>query len=234
MKKIAIFVEGQTEQVFTDRLVRHIFGHSNVDVKFLQFSGKEGLRHIHILRLENITSSIKYLFYIYDCHGGGEKSTVKSDIVEQFPRLVKESFSYIIGIRDVHPLSSLDRLKIMMNTNLPNNPVLPVKIILAVREIEAWFLAEETHYPKISDRLSFEIANRIIGIDVSRDTTEDIKHPSNTLKQVYIEGGTTYDKSKKKVQRTVDAISYENLYINVRKRNNSLNELLTCLDGLIP
>ncbi len=112
--------------------------------------------------------------------------------------------------------------------------LLPVKFILAVMEIESWFLAEETHYSKISNRLSFEIANKITGIDIRSDTTENIQHPSDTLKQIYMMGKTTYDKSEENVLRTVDALDYENLYINVRTRNKSLNELLTCLDGLMP
>ena len=233
MKKVAIFVEGQTEQIFSDKFVRHIFGHTKVNVETLQFSGKEGARYIRVIRLTNITSSTKYSFYIYDCHGGGNNSTVKSDIIELFPSLVNKSFSYIIGIRDVFPLLDVNKLKTLMNINLPNNPVLPVKVILAIREIEAWFLAEETHYPKISKNLSFSTANAIAGIDVSKDNTEIIPHPSDTLKQIYIKGGTTYDKSMDKVQRTVDALDYENLYLAVRHRNNSLNELLTCLEGLV-
>lgn len=45
MKKVAVFVEGQTEQVFAAELVRHIFGHAKVDVATLQFSGKEVSYH---------------------------------------------------------------------------------------------------------------------------------------------------------------------------------------------
>ena len=41
MKKIAVFVEGQTEQIFTDELARHIFGHARVEVEELQFSGPQ-------------------------------------------------------------------------------------------------------------------------------------------------------------------------------------------------
>jgi hypothetical protein len=239
MRKIAIFVEGQTEQVFVEELLKNIFGKTKLNIETLQFSGKEGIRQIRIIRSVSITSSTKYLLRIYDCHGGGENSTVKSDIIEQFPHLIRESFSYIIGIRDVYPLLDIVKLKSMINISLPCNPILPVKIIFAVREIEAWFLSEETHYPKISSRISYETANEIAGyenpgIDVSKDDTEIIFHPSDILKQIYMKGGTTYDKSKKKVQRTVSVLNYENLYMNVRNRNNSLNELLTCLDGLIP
>ena len=234
MKKLALFVEGQTEQMFAEELVKHMFGKAQIEIETLQFSGKAGVRRIRTIRSMDNTSSLNYFFRIYDCHGGGENSTVKSDIIEQYPVLLRESFSFIIAIRDVFPLLDIDKLKLTINTNIPNSIMLPIKIILAIREIESWFLAEETHYPKISERITYLTANEITGVDVSKNNTEIITHPSNSLKQIYIKGGTTYDKSRKKVERTVGALNYENLYINVRNRNSSLNELLTCLDRLIP
>jgi len=173
----------------------------------------------------------EYYFVIYDCCGDDR---VQSDISERLDSLREESFSIVIGIRDVYPETDIAMLRHYLYYGISLNPDVSVNVILAVNEIEAWFLAEETHYQKISDRISLDIANKIAGIDVSRDSTESIEHPSDTLKQIYMKGGTTYDKSKEKVQRTVGNLDYENLYINVRNRNNSLNELLTCLDGLIP
>jgi hypothetical protein len=234
MKKVAVFVEGQTEQVFTDELVRHIFGHAKVDIEQLQFSGKEGFRRIRTIRSAPATPSTQYLFRIYDCRGGGENSTVKSDIKEQFSRLLGESFSYIIGIRDVYPLLDLQKLKSMLGFELPNDSALPVEIFLAVREIEAWFLAEENHYRLIDESLTISKVNSIAGIDITTVSTESIDHPSTVLKQIYKSVGKDYEKKKWGVERTVNDLDYENLYLCVRNRNNSLNELLTCLDGLIP
>jgi hypothetical protein len=234
MKKVAIFVEGQTEQIFADNLVRHIFGHAKVDIEKLQFSGKESSRRICTIRSKNVTSSTKYLFRIYDCHGGGENSTVKSDIREQFNQLLKESFSFVIGIRDVYPLIDMDMLKSNLHLGLPNDNALPVKIFLAVREIEAWFLAEENHYSLIDNSLVVARVNSIVGFDIATISTENIDHPSLILKQIYQSAGKDYNKKKWEAERTVYDLDYENLYLCVRTRNNSLNELLTCLDGLIP
>jgi hypothetical protein len=234
MKKIAVFVEGQTEQIFASELLKNIFGHAKVDIEELQFTGKESSRWIHTIRSVDVTASTEYLFRIYDCHGGGNKSTVKSDIIEQFPRLVKESFSFVVGIRDVYPLPDLNKLKSMIYSGLPTGAILPVKIFLAVREIEAWFLAEENHYHFIDESLTVSKVNTIVGFDITTTSTETINHPSLTLKKVYQSVGKDYKKKKWEVEQTVYALEYDNLYMTVRKRNNSLNELLTCLDGLIP
>jgi hypothetical protein len=234
MKKVAVFVEGQTEQVFAEELVRHIFGHAKVDIEQLRFSGKENSRRIRTIRSMGITSPAQYLFRIYDCQGGGENSTVKSDIKEQFSCLLGESFSYIVGIRDVYPLPDLEKLKSMLSLGLPNEPSLPVEIFLAVREIEAWFLADENHYQSIDGSLTVPHINSIVGIDITIDSTETIDHPSVVLRQIYQSIGKNYNKKKWEVERTVYNLDYENLYLNVRNRNVSLNGLLTCLDELIP
>jgi hypothetical protein len=184
MKKVAVFVEGQTEQVFADELIRHIFGHAKVDIEQLQFSGKEDSRRIRTIRSVDVPSSTQYLFRIYDCQGGSENSTVKSDIKEQFSRLLVESFSYIVGIRDVYPLRDLPKLKSMLNLELPSDPSLPVEIFLAVMEVEAWFIAEENHYQLIDRSLTVPHVNSIVGIDITINSTESIDHPSLVLKQI--------------------------------------------------
>jgi len=231
MKKIALFVEGQTDQIFTEKLIREIIGKHGFSITNYKFlGGKNGIRKPLWLTTQNINEDAEYYFVIYDC-GGDDK--VQSDIRERLDSLREETFSLVIGIRDVYPETDILKLRHYLYFGIsPKSDVL-IKIILAVREIESWFLAEETHYPKISMSLSFETANEVAGIGVCKDNTESISHPSDTLKQIYMKGGTTYDKSKEKVQRTVEALNYENLYMKVRNRNNSLNELLTCLDGLI-
>jgi len=232
MKKIALFVEGQTDQIFTEKLIREIIGKHGFSITNYKFwGGKKGIRSPLWLTTQNTSVDTEYYFVIYDC-GGDDK--VQSDIRERLDSLQEESFSLVIGIRDVYPETDIEKLRRYLYFGISTKPDISVKNILAVNEIEAWFLAEETHYPRISEKISFETANEVAGIDVCKDNTEIISHPSDTLKQIYMKAGTTYDKSKEKVQRTVEALNYENLYMNVRNRNNSLNELLTCLDGIIP
>ena len=231
MKKIALFVEGQTDQIFMEKLIREIIGKHGFSItNFKFFGGKKNIRKPFLITTRNTRADTEFYFVIYDC-GGDDR--VQSDIRERLDSLRKESFSLVIGIRDVYPEINITKLKQYLYYGISGISDILIKIILAVNEIEAWFLAEETHYHKISDKITLEIANKIAGIDVSKHNTEIIPHPSDTLKQIYIKGGTTYDKSKWKVQRTVEALNYENLYMSVRNRNKSLNELLTCLDGLI-
>ena len=231
MKKIALFVEGQTEQIFAEKLIREVIGRYGFFIEKYKFmGGKKTARKPLLLTSHDTYENSEYYFVIYDCGGEGK---VQSDIRDSLDSLREESFSLVIGIRDVFPETNIAKVRQYLYFGVPANSDIPVKIILAVNETEAWFLAEETHYPKIAKKLSLETANEIAGIDISSDSTEIIPHPSDILKQVYIRGGTTYDKSREKVERTINALDYENMYVNVRNRNSSLNELLTCLDGVI-
>ena len=226
-----MFVEGQTEQIFSEKLIYEIMGNLEFSIENFKFKGGKTITRRPIwVTAKNTNENVDFYFVIYNC-GGDNK--VQSDIRERLDSLREESFSLVIGIRDVFPETDIAKLKTYLYFGFPSVSDVSIKIILADKETEAWFLAEETHYPKISNRISFKTANEITSIDVSKDDTEAIPHPSETLKQIYMKCGTTYDKSREKVQRTVNVLNFENLYVNVRKRNNSLNELLTCLDGII-
>jgi hypothetical protein len=116
--------------------------------------------------------------------------------------------------------------------------VIPAEIFLAVKEkeIEAWFIAEDKHYGNILPSVSFDVINSIAGINVKTDSAEVIHHPSVILDQIYKKCGRTsgYAKHEYELKNIIGNLDYKNLYINVRNRNNSLNELLICFDRLIP
>jgi len=233
MKKIAMFVEGQTEQIFATELVKWIFNRRQIAIESLQFTGKIGSRKMTVIKslkaMHNEETS--YYFRIYDCHGGGESSTVKSDVIEQLASLVREGFSYIIGIRDVYPAKDIELLRKMLGFGIPQTSI-PIKIVLAVQEIEAWFIAENRHYEKICPMLTLKVANSVAGIDVGIESTEVLPHPAETLNNIYHKAGYAYRKRRGQIERTVEALDYGNLYSNVRNRNSSLNELLICLEDI--
>jgi hypothetical protein len=240
MKKIAIFVEGQTEQEFAAELIREIFGVKNAFVQTFKMKGKRGSRYIRQDSKDYGEESTAFSIYIYD---SGSDEMVKTDILENYAFLVKSSFSYIIGIQDVYNpkrknLSDIDKFRKSINYGFSTE--IPVHIILAVNEIEGWFINEERHYANVSLALTLNKVNMIIKestgihLDVSKDTTEVIKHPAVVLADIYQSEGVSYEKNKYIVQNTVYALDYDNLYVAVRNRNDSLNELLTCLDELIP
>jgi hypothetical protein len=234
MKKIAFFVEGQTERIFISELLDQLFSEHKKVIKTQQIRELYGIVSIESIRTDE---SKDYYIVIYDC---GTDGKVKSDILENYQKLLESGFIYIIGLQDFfNPQRkktgvTVQRLKKALNFDL--DQVIPTEIFLAVQEIEAWFIADDKHYEVIIPGFSFDNINAIAGINVQTDDSEKITHPTVVLDKIYREGGRTsgYSKHEYVVKDIVRKLDYENLYLNVRNRNNSLNELLICLDGLIP
>jgi hypothetical protein len=234
VKKIAVFVEGQTEKIFSAELLLQFFSQRRLNIVSLKMQ-----KLYHRVQIDAFTTDDQkdYFFVIYDC---GTDDKVKSDIIENFQKLKKAGFSCIIGIQDLYNpqrrKKGIDAEKYKKGINIGLPQEIPTKIILAVNETEAWFIAEENHYSAISPDLTLDIVNSITGIDIQNDSTETIRHPAVVLDEIYKAGGrkSGYSKNEYVVKEVVSKLDYDNLYMAVRTRNNSLNELLTCLDELIP
>jgi hypothetical protein len=234
MKKIALFVEGQTEQIFVSKLLNNIFTEQKINIV------KHEMYKLHYnISIEKLTTdnSKDYYFLICDC---GTDDKVKSCILDNYQNLRKAGFNYIIGLQDFYNSKrrkagfTAERFKKGLNYDLEQ--LIPTEIFLAIQETEAWFIAEEKHYEAIIPGFSLDNINAIAGINIQVDDSQKISHPTVVLDKIYKAGGRTSGYSKKEhvIIEIVSKLDFTNLYFNVRYRNNSLNELLICLDGLIP
>jgi len=233
-KKIALFVEGQTEMIFLSEMVNQVFGEKKVKIVVHKIQGT--YNKIIINKFETDIAK-EYFFLLYNC---GTDERVKSTIKDNYQKLQQANFIHIIGLQDLfnpqRKKKGLDDKKFQETINADIPQAIPAKIYFAIQEIEAWFIAEETHYQRISSTLSMEKVNTIARIDVQKEDTEIIPHPTIILNEIYKAGGRKkgYSKNEFVIKDVVGKLDFSNLYLIVRKRNNSLNEFLTCLDGLIP
>lgn len=222
-KKFAVFVEGQTEQEFTIKLLRELAGKQGIEfeVRF-QFAGKLSFSE---LRSSHQNPVIQVL--VVDCRNDGQ---VKSQIIEQYNSLVTSGYSLVIGLRDVYPFTHNDIAKLEKNLliGLPSGG-LPIHLHLAIMEIEAWFLEEKSHFSRIDQRITGDeiIAN---GFDFNNMRACELPHPADTLDKIYKSVGKWYDKDKRRIRRTVEALSYEELYINTRQKAPSLEKFINSLE----
>ena len=102
MKKLAIFVEGQTEQIFVEALCSEVIGtkHLKLEVYGASGGGQAGPRTIQLLRAFGNTPEAQYFVMIVDC---GCDNRVRSDIADRYDGLVAAGYAAVIGIRDVYP-----------------------------------------------------------------------------------------------------------------------------------
>ena len=95
----------------------------------------------------NIPIQPKYEALIYD---SGNHEKVKSDILDQIESLALNGYTEVIGLRDLYPLpiTDLSRLErgLAFIPPIISPPTIPFSIVVAVHEVESWFIAECSHY----------------------------------------------------------------------------------------
>lgn len=231
-KKIAIFVEGQTEQIFMDRYLCEIADQKNITIERHQAhgGGAAGARTINLISARSATNSAKYFAMIVDC--GGD-SRVVSDVRDQYDSLVQSGYTSIVAIRDVYDKftrQQIPRLRQGMRAQFLTVPFDP-KMLLAVMEIEAWFLAEFDHYQKIHAHLTpaYILAN--YGFDPVNDDPTLKPHPFEDLDNIYRLVNRRYKKTRHYATRTVEALDIANVHFILSQSIPDLGELSQELDA---
>jgi len=229
MKKLAIFVEGQTEQIFVEKLLKEIAGKNNIVIDILLLSGKRHQRNIHLIEKNNITTQTKFYVLIYN---SSNDEQVVSDMRDQCISLAANGYERIIGLRDVHPKfiyadkPKLERgLRHSLSQVLIPNPI-PMNIILAVMEIESWFLSEWNHFKKVDTRLTPTKIQTELGFNPETDDMETRPVPSEDMTQIYRLVGKSYSKNKSQVNSIVSILDYEFLYLELINTVPSLGEFI--------
>lgn len=231
MKKIAFFVEGQTEQVFINRLVKEIIGYGNLTVLLKKVSGGVNAPKREFVRNHSISLKSEYTALIYDC---GSDNRVKSEILENINSLREAGYTCIIGLRDLYPLSIEELPRLEKGLRFLPSPLkrkdYPFNIIVAVREVETWFLAESSHFLKVDRRLTGRFIERYLGFNP--DTIDPIsrEHPSEDINRIYKLTGKSYTKKYWQVEKLVSRLDFNKIRNDVRYKTPSLNALIYIIE----
>lgn len=233
LKRLAIFVEGQTEVLLVDRLLGELAGKKGltIEIQRADGGGKSGReRSFRTFTLKKSDSPESRYYVLIRSSNNDERVT--SDIREQALDLAKKGYEQIMGLRDVYPLEYADIGKIengIKKALKQVNSHINCSVFLSVMEVEAWFLAEEHHYRRMNRRLTPDLIKSVTGIDVMGNI-ELIRHPSDSLNQIYGIVGQSYRKKRTKVQSIVDKLNIENFYSSVAARVPHLGQFIQELD----
>jgi hypothetical protein len=225
MSVIAIFVEGQTELIFVERLLLEMFGYQGLRIELEKQHG--GFYHQIGVRgapPENACHNV----LLVNCACDGK---VLSAIEERANKLRNAGYDRILGLRDIYPAPSdeLEEIYELTANRLMSMP-LPCKLVIAVREIEAWFIADTEHFGHYNSLLTSEFIQQKIGIDVAQQDVEQIPHPSELLRKIYNLVGGAYGKKLKEAHRVVDILNYEYLYLEAPDSVPALKKFVDELD----
>lgn len=224
--KVAIFVEGPTEQKFVEKLLEEIVGADNITIQ----TGDARAR-IKKAILRSADNNSEYFALLYHCHGD---EGVKARIKDNYQDLCDAGYSVILGLRDLFPLNKEDLEKVIENNSVGVNfDNVHVSITICVLETEAWFIKESSHFKRIDRRLTSTFIQHSLDIDLESLVAEDIETPAEMLDEIYSLVDLRYNKKGWSVQLTVDQLDYGEIYLNLKNEINALGRLIGDIDSFL-
>jgi hypothetical protein len=217
MTKIAFFVEGQTERIFVESFLNSYYTHPYFNVESYELRGGNA----KIVTKSNYDDeTINFQFLIYDVGGDGR---IASEIFERHDHLInKAGYNHIFGIRDLHPNShdDLGAIKHSLINIFNNNEILQkLTLVVAVMEIEAWFLADYNFFTKVDKSLTVKTINDNLNISIRHDDIESYDHPAKLIDRIYRIANKRYKKRESDSYTICSHIDFDDLYLNTNKRN---------------
>ncbi len=230
MKKLAIFVEGLTEQILVRQMLQAVLDRNRIAIQAVKITGGHNVRlSFTVMRAAHVTNMTDYYVLVYDC--GGE-TNVKSYMLSHRQKLVSNGYQMILGLRDVYPnFERKDVLKLQkgLNFQLPQK-LARTYIHLAIMETEAWFLGEFHHLKRLSRILTPEYIEKRLGFNPRTTDIEGRDHPTEDLKAVYHLAGHDYTKKKDRLNAVVSKLDFQYFTHGLCERMPSLDRFVKDLD----
>lgn len=207
MKKIGIFVEGQSERIFVLKfLIEYLGGEHNFSRREIKWQNKN--------RIELITSRdyplAKIYFLIFDCAGDGNVLPALYERSENM--IINENFSFIIALQDLYdkPLDKKELIIDYFKKRIEDfSYKAKLKFVLAVMELEAWFLTDPDVFSKISSKLTPKYLQDLIKINLFEINPETLPHPSATINKIYNSLNRSYSKSEDEAYEIIHKLDFD-------------------------
>jgi hypothetical protein len=97
-------------------------------------------------------------------------------------------------------------------------------------EIEAWFLAEYLHFPKIHPAISVEAIKTALGFDPTVDDLALRANPSADIELAYNIGGQRYQKPS---SSTIVNLDYAHIYTELAQKIPHMKKLVDGIDAFL-
>ena len=230
MKKLAIFVEGLTEQILVRHMLQSVLSRNRIAIQSVKITGGHNVRmSFTVMKAAHIERDTDYFVLVYDC--GGE-TNVKGYLMAHHDKLVSNGYGMILGLRDVYPNFSREEIgKLIrgLNYKIPQKGA-RTHIILAIMETEAWFLGEYRHLKKVSRTLTPEFIQKHLGFNPKIENMEERERPADDMKAVYHLVGHDYTKKRDKLNAVVSKLDFEYFTHGLARRMPSLEHFIRNLE----
>jgi len=229
MRKLAIFVEGLTEQILVRQLLQAVLDQNRIAIQTVKITGGHNVRmSFTVMRAAHVERQTDYYIMIYDC--GGE-TNVKGYLMAHRDKLVSSGYTMILGLRDAYPnfqREEVPKLIRGLNYRLPQKRA-ATHIYLAVMETEAWFLGEYRHLKKVSPKLTPHYIEKRLGFNPRMENMEERDHPSADMKAAYQLVGHDYTKKRDRLNAVVRKLDFNHFTHDLADKMPSLGAFMVGL-----
>lgn len=215
-RKLAVFVEGQTEQVFVREFLKQWYGY---DVNVVGFDC------YNLFAKEFCDAEYKYgsedsdnYFMIVNV---GNDNSVLSSIIGRLKFLRNKGFQLVVGLRDMYSSQYIkDAQKYEIVDEVSQRHVESVKEVLrdiedgvfvdfhfAIMEVEAWFMGMDGFMERLDGRLTQDFVSQNLNISLDDDPEKTVFHPAAELGKMYALVGKQYDKHKSDISSIMSLIT---------------------------
>ncbi len=217
MRKIAIFVEGQTELIFVREFIRNIFSY-NVDIECYRLFREGNLENAEYpCKCPNADAH-------YTIINVGNDAKVPTAICDRAKSYFSKGYEKIVGLRDMYSRKYKEKTNIIdPNINkafieLTEEIVklrskehhVNIHICFSIMEIESWFLAMHDVFERIHPDLDIESIKNKLGIDLPTINPEkEIFHPAEEVANIYELACMPYEKHKGDIESFCSKLSYD-------------------------
>jgi len=230
MRKLAIFVEGLTEQILVRKMLHAVLDRNRIAIQTVKITGGHNVRmSFTVMRAAHVDNRTDYFVLVYDC--GGE-TNVKSYMLARRDKLISNGYSMVLGLRDAYPnftREEVPKLLRGLNHRLPQKQA-ATHIFLAVMETEAWFLGEYRHLLKVSRILSPAYINKHFGFNPQTGNMEEREHPSGDMKRIYQAAGHDYTKKKDRLNAVIGKLDFRYFTHELAEKMPSLGAFVEGLE----
>jgi hypothetical protein len=232
MKKSVFVVEGQTERIFIEKLIEVVAGGLDYSVTSFEHHGDS---FIQLLSRGTATEEqAKFVIRIIDV---GNDERVRSYVDDENIATFKEKgFLGVYGLRDKYTGNSREvnlDFNVARDKELSEKWELDIAVVVAVQEVEAWFLSVPSFFAAYDNSLKIEKISSILGYDIAAIQVELIPHPAQTISKVLNTVGKQYKKKEKDVFKIIHNIDYETLYVHKSQVIPALGIFCSLIDSAL-
>lgn len=219
-RKIAIFVEGQAELIFTRDLLSKWFQHDSNVIGFDCYNLRSNNFNYSPYKMGSMESENYYMIV-----NVGNDRSVLSKMISEAPRLKNTGYQTIIGLRDMfcddyhkkvmnRTIHSEINEKFIAGTQETINHCENKELLhfhYAIMEVETWILGMYQVLEKINNKLTPAFIKKQLKVDLTTNDPEShIYHPAQCLDNIYGLVGEKYGKHEGDIARITAQLTRQN------------------------